>query len=341
MKNYAVTIGIPVYNVEKYIRLAMDSALAQTFNDIEFLVIDDCGTDSSIDIVREYQQTHPRGKDIRVVRQPKNGGIGEARNCILEEANGHYLYFMDADDMVEPQTIQLLYEKAIVYQADLVYASHKKINYHDDYSTEVNQYLFRVFEERDSFASYFFQQYGKFQTTVWNCLMKKSVIRDNKLRFIDAVYWEDMAFAYELVSVVNRVVLLPEITYHYMCRTNTLSGYQKRSQIPKEEILKNVSVVNYLKDKCCELKGKLYLPYMCYDISMNGFYIVKYVLKYRHIIVPRISNQELKDYLSFPLSLKDILNFKSKWLLNLVLWAIPHLPNPLLVFVVRTITIFK
>ena len=59
---YEVTIGIPVYNVEKYIRLTMDSALAQTFESIEFLVLDDCGSDSSMDIVREYQQTHPRGK---------------------------------------------------------------------------------------------------------------------------------------------------------------------------------------------------------------------------------------------------------------------------------------
>jgi glycosyltransferase involved in cell wall biosynthesis len=69
---YEVTIGIPVYNVEKYIRLTMDSALAQTFDSIEFLVLDDCGTDSSLDIVREYQRTHPRGKDIRVLYNKRN-----------------------------------------------------------------------------------------------------------------------------------------------------------------------------------------------------------------------------------------------------------------------------
>ena len=59
MAGYKVTIGIPVYNIEKYIRQGLESALAQTFADIEFLILDDCGTDSSIDIVREYQQTHP------------------------------------------------------------------------------------------------------------------------------------------------------------------------------------------------------------------------------------------------------------------------------------------
>lgn len=76
MPAYEVTIGIPIYNVEKYIRLAMDSALEQTFEDIEFLICDDCGTDGSMGIICEYQQTHPRGKDIRIVRQPQNGGWG-------------------------------------------------------------------------------------------------------------------------------------------------------------------------------------------------------------------------------------------------------------------------
>jgi len=79
MKQYEVTIGIPVYNAERYIRLTMDSVLAQTFESIEFLVLDDCGTDASMDIVRQYQQSHPRGHDIRIVQQPQNGGIGRAR----------------------------------------------------------------------------------------------------------------------------------------------------------------------------------------------------------------------------------------------------------------------
>jgi glycosyltransferase involved in cell wall biosynthesis len=94
MPAYEVTIGIPVYNVENYIRLAMDSALSQTFESIEFLICDDCGTDSSMDIIREYQKTHPRVKDIRIVRQPQNKGIGEARNRIVKEARGRYLFFL-------------------------------------------------------------------------------------------------------------------------------------------------------------------------------------------------------------------------------------------------------
>lgn len=71
MTKYEVTIGFPVYNVEKYLRKTMESALSQIFESIEYLICDDCGTDSSISIVEEYQQKHQRGKDIHIVHQPQ------------------------------------------------------------------------------------------------------------------------------------------------------------------------------------------------------------------------------------------------------------------------------
>ena len=97
---YEVTIGMAVYNVGKYIRMSLDSALAQTFESIEFLILDDCGTDESMDIVREYQLKHSRGKNIRILSQPHNMGIGMARNRIIDEAQGCFLYFMDSDDSI-------------------------------------------------------------------------------------------------------------------------------------------------------------------------------------------------------------------------------------------------
>ena len=90
---YEVTIGIPVFNVEKYIAQTIESVLNQSFESIEFLFCDDCGTDSSMDIVKHYQQTHPRGIDIHTVRQPHNKGLGEARNRMLREAKGKYIFF--------------------------------------------------------------------------------------------------------------------------------------------------------------------------------------------------------------------------------------------------------
>ena len=86
---YEVTIGIPVYRAVDYIRQTMESALSQSFPSIEYLIVDDCGEDGSIEIVEELQQKHPRGKDIRIVRHGNNHGVGVARNRILTEACGH------------------------------------------------------------------------------------------------------------------------------------------------------------------------------------------------------------------------------------------------------------
>lgn len=74
---YEVTIGIPVYNAERFIGRSLGSALMQSFGSIEFLVIDDCSTDGTLDVVRRLQEEHPRGGDIRIVTQPVNKGVGQ------------------------------------------------------------------------------------------------------------------------------------------------------------------------------------------------------------------------------------------------------------------------
>ena len=85
---YDVTIGIPMYNVEGYIKRTMESALSQTYQSIEFLVVDDGSSDGSLAIVRNLQSTHPRGNDIRIIVHPKNLGPSVARNRIIDEAKG-------------------------------------------------------------------------------------------------------------------------------------------------------------------------------------------------------------------------------------------------------------
>ena len=191
-QKYEVTIGIPVYNVEKYIRQTLDSALAQTFKSIEFLICDDCGTDSSISIVEEYQQTHPRGKDIRIVRQPQNKGIGEGRNRIIDEASGRYLYFMDADDTIEPNTIQLLYENAQHYQAEIVYGSHERIEmFCEEVKRMPKLFASMQFLNEYDFASWAYDAYDNLPAMTWNLLIDIDIYRKNALRYQPINYWED------------------------------------------------------------------------------------------------------------------------------------------------------
>ena len=123
-----VTIGIPVFQAKDYIEATMQSALSQTYPNIEFLIVDDCGNDGTIDIIEQLQKNHPRGQHIRILRNEQNMGVGPSRNHIIDEAKGHYLYFMDCDDVIEPNTIELMVEAILQNDADIVYASYERID---------------------------------------------------------------------------------------------------------------------------------------------------------------------------------------------------------------------
>ena len=93
---YKVTLSMPIYNVAPYVERALLSALNQTFESIEFLLVDDRGTDNSMDIVRRIIKDHPRGKDVRIIEHPHNIGLGATRNTAIDNAQGEYLFFMDS-----------------------------------------------------------------------------------------------------------------------------------------------------------------------------------------------------------------------------------------------------
>ena len=301
MKQYEVTIGIPVYNVEKYIRQSLESALAQTFDSIEFLVLDDCGTDQSMDIVREYQQTHFRGKDIRIVRQPHNMGIGEGRNRIVEEAQGRYLFFMDADDTITSNAIQLLYDAVNSYKAQIVYGSHKRIELFDEKVKEdFYRYPAMQFSKEDEFAFWVYRCYDGIQATTWNILIDLDFLRNCNLHFEPISYWEDFMFMMLFPTYVTRAVLLPDITYTYNCRNHSLSNFQHRNQIKKIEM--TCKAINNVKNQLSSLCDKSYYPRLFNKIAMTDFYIACAILRNKDIIYPSFTYQELHGLLQFPFS---------------------------------------
>ena len=339
---YDVTIGIPIYNVEKYIRLAMDSALTQTFKNIEFLVLDDCGTDSSIDIVREYQQTHPRGKDIRIVRQPHNMGIGQARNRIVQETQGKYLYFMDADDLITPNTIEILYTNACRYNADLVYGSHERIeNFEGEKKTFKCQYPQLLFLKDDEFANWVYRQYNGIQAMTWNILIDIDIFRKNSLSYPSANFWEDFSFTMDLPTYVTRVVLLPDITYYYNCRYGSLSNFSKRNSIDKIEIQSILDAMTLVKQNTSRILIKPYFSQRMFKIMLTHFYIVCAILRNAKITNPPFTNREIRDVMTSPLSLVETLHLKKWRLKNLFLFLLGVLPPFISVFIMGKIGKFK
>lgn len=325
---YEVTIGIPVYQSVDYIQDTMNSALNQSFSDIEFLIVDDCGKDGTMDIISHFQTSHPRGKDIRILVNEKNKGVGYSRNRIIDEARGRFLYFMDSDDTIEPNTIQLLYDAVIQHHVQVAYGSYEIIDGIGNSPNERYQKDALVLRGEDELAMYAFKNNHIFHVSACNHLINLEFLRQSDVRFIDASYWEDMVYTTELVTKIESAVLLPDITYHYLRRQDSLSHYQGRINYDKSEILKNASILKRLKNKCIALRGKSYLPYLCYNLEMDSFYMSCFIMRNRKCIYPKVSFKEQIGLLWHPVSYIDIMRFKNKKLYNIAFKCLSLLPVP-------------
>ena len=330
---YEVTIGIPVYNVEKYIRQTMDSALAQTFQSIEFIICDDCGNDSSIDIVKEYQQKHSRGKDIRIVRQPHNMGIGAARNRMIDEAQGRFFYSLDADDVITPDAIELLYHAAKEYSAELVYGSYERLYVNEDKQRTVQYpYPFRVFTEPDEYANYAY--HVGVQGMNWNYLLSLDVIRKNHLRVttVGHGYGEDFTFTVDLPTYVTRVVLLPNVTYRYFIEEKVFKG-KRRKLISREQMDKSIAALDKTKHRTA-LKERPYYAKRCEKILMYDYSFACEVVRRRKEAVPPYTATEIRHIMWHPMSLCEILKAKEARKKNLFTWLLGKLPSALSVMLI-------
>lgn len=329
---YDVTIGIPVYRVENYIRRTMESALSQTYPNIEFLLVDDGSDDKSIDIVQEIKTTHPRGADIHIISFPNNSGAYEARNLIIERAKGTYLYFMDSDDVIESDTIDILMKEAKEFQADIVFGSYEKTELSGN--KVLYQYPHAKFENGDEFAAYAYRRYAGIQASACNFLVKLSLIRENGLQFCQSKFWEDTVFTLELVTYVKRAVLLPNITYHYLCRENSLTDIHYDDKIDKQELQQYLNTIDHLKQEKNRLKGKKYFPNWCYIAVMSDIYIICNILKRQQHVIPNFKNKELRNSIKHPASFSEIMTFKQKRLINLTLYLLRKLPSSICIKII-------
>lgn len=332
---YDVTIGIPVYKSADYIRRALESAFEQTYFSIEYLIVDDAGHDGSIDVVQSIKETHPRGNSIHIINHKENLGVAASRNDIIENAQGKYLYFMDSDDAIAENTIELMMQNVRQYNAEIVFGSYKKIE--TSGKEVIYQYPALQLLKKDELASYAYRKYAGIQASACNYLVKTSILRDNNHRFIDTSFWEDMVFTFDLVTLISRAVLLPNITYSYYCRENSLSNYQQRDKISKKEILNNVRAINHLKQSSSHLCDKAYFPNRCYNIVMTDFFIACTILRRRKTIIPNITDNEIKAIMKHPATWRQICSFRKCRFKNQILYIIGKMPSLLCVFVIMCI----
>ena len=332
MMEYDVTIGIPFYRSVDTIGQTLESALSQTYKSIEFLLIDDAGKDGSLAIVQRLKRHHSRGQDVRIISHKYNMGVSASRNEIIDEAKGEFLFFLDSDDVIEENTISLFMNHAQKHDAEMVFGSYEKIEL--DGRKTIYQYPFKQFTESDQLATFAYRQYGGIQASACNYIVKTSLLRNNGHRFLNSNYWEDLVFTFDLVTLVSRAVLLPNVTYSYRCRPDSLSHFQQRDHFSKEEIMQTVQTIDHLKNCSPDIISKSYYPNRCFLVALTDFYIACRILKLGNRVVPKVLNSEIKQMMKHPASFRQICSFRQSKVKNIFMCIIGKLPAFLCVFVI-------
>ena len=216
MSSPLITIAMPVHNVENYIEASLTSALEQDFTfPYEVLVIDDHGTDMSMEKVEKIKRTHSRGDLIRIWKHDKNKGLGPARNTAIEEAKGKYLLFLDSDDTLTPSCLSALYRPIIEKKTDyeIVVGSYQSID-------SASGTIIVTKKNKESYIShpnagvYLFQKGKAPQLSVWNKLYNLNFLRINGIHCLHRIF-EDNVFSFKAAIVATNVAVLPQITYNY------------------------------------------------------------------------------------------------------------------------------
>ena len=323
-----VTIGMPVYNVEPYIEKCLLSVLNQTYQNIEILVVDDLGTDNSMRIVEELQESHPRGGLIRIIHHDINKGIGEARNTAIRECKGKYLYFIDSDDYIESNAIQLLVEQAEKYDTDVAIASHRRVALGTGEELPTYQYAERQqIQGKDAFANFVCQDLRwHIAIVVWNILFSAEFLRKNNLQFCGRKD-EDALFLSDYYSEVNSAVILPDITYNYVSRPDSIMGYMSRKQIPIREIRERFRTDAFMTDHCSRLRERSFYDAHCARVMKHKFRAVCVALRHRNRFTEPLSNHEIRQELRHPATFSQILRFRRYRPFHLLFYVLGKLPS--------------
>lgn len=208
-----ISVIVPVYNVEKYLNRCIDSIINQTYTDLEIILVDDGSTDSSGSICDEYAQKDER---IKVIHK-ENGGLSDARNTGVAAATGDYVSFIDSDDYIEPDMMELLITTIGDCDMSMCGMYHEYPNHVEShYNSETMSF------KTDGISAFALILEGRILSGyMCNRLIKSEIVK--KLRFPKGKIFEDMYYNNELMPLIKDVYINTKPMYHYLHRENSIT----------------------------------------------------------------------------------------------------------------------
>lgn len=210
-----VSVVIPVYNVERYLGECLESVFVQTLSDIEILCIDDNSTDESLSILKQYQKSDNR---IQIIELAQNKGLSYVRNVGMENSKGKYIYFLDSDDMIEKNALEILFRRAERDRLDVIFFD-AKIKYEDkEFIKKFETYVdvhrgkyegiksgMELFEE--------FVSNQEWTSSVPRQFWSRQFLMTNDIRFYEGIIHEDELFTLVALTLAERAEFINECLF--------------------------------------------------------------------------------------------------------------------------------
>ncbi len=252
MEDKKVSIIMPVYNAEEHLKLCIDSILAQTYKNIEIIIVNDGSTDNSLEIINEYKK---KESSKMIVVNKENSGVSDTRNKGLEHVTGYYTMFADNDDYMEPNYIEN-YIKANDNDYDIIIGGYLRESYE-------GKILFSRKLEEKPIAPYI-------ALASWAKLYKTSFLKENGFKFLKTEIADDFYFNLFAYNKTEKIKIIDDTSYHWMYNEKSLSNTDSKNLNRTDDLIKTLSQIKKdLKPKNEELIEYFYIRTAIYYILFS------------------------------------------------------------------------
>lgn len=212
-----VSILVPIYNVEKYIKRCVISLMEQTYENIEYIFVNDCSTDKSLQILENTILDYPKRKDyIKIIHHKKNLGLACARNTALKTSSGEYIFHVDSDDWISKDCITLLIQNANETNADIIDGAYINV-----FNNKTN-IIYPFIKNKERYLKLMLGGYGTISNQIWGRLIKRTLYFEHNILAIKGVnYGEDYTVITRLLYYAKRSTINKPIYYYNHINENS------------------------------------------------------------------------------------------------------------------------
>lgn len=281
-----VTVIVPVYNTSKYLRRCLDSLVNQTLKEIEILVINDCSTDNSKDILEEYQKKY---ENIKVFHNKNNKGIGYNRNFGIQKSKGEYICFIDSDDWVDETMFDKMYKKAIKDDNDIVICNFYKMLENNNGLDEIEMYVINSKYDNTTLNKSP-ELLLDVNLAPWNKLYKKELFT-NDVKFPENLKYEDAIVVVKALARAKKIGVVEDRLNYYLVRSKSETTVMDKRVFDILEITKQI--IEELKAHKYYKEISEYVEAWC---TLNLF---RYTLQQRYQKDEKVKNKFIDDVFGY------------------------------------------